>query len=114
LKLNTASINDLEEMFKQWRVEIDAVDAELVFLLNRRVQLAVEMLHILRSEMMTLGDAVQDGDRLSIILSWEPTVIFKPLDTWAVKKIYRRIVRESRRMAEASGKAKVANSDKPK
>lgn len=86
--------------FEEWRAEIDLVDAELMSLLCRRVQLAVEMLALLRSETLTLGSAMQDGDRLMIMLFGDPTFIPQPLDKRAVSAIYRRIIRESRRVAE--------------
>lgn len=85
---------------EEWRADIDLVDAELVTLLNRRVQLAVEMLALLRSKILTLGDAERDGDRLTIMLSREPALIPEPLDKRAVFEIYRRITWESRRLAE--------------
>ena len=86
--------------FEEWRAEIELVDAELVSLLCRRVQLAVEMLALLRSETLTLGSAMQDSDRLMIMLFGDPTLIPEPLDKQAVSAIYRRIIWESRRVAE--------------
>lgn len=86
--------------FEEWRAEIDLIDAELVSLLCRRVQLAVEMLALLRSETLTLGSAMQDCDRLMIMLFADPTLIPEPLDKRAVSAIYRRIIWESRRVAE--------------
>lgn len=84
----------------EWRAEIDLVDAELILLLSRRVQLAVEMLALLRSEALTLGSAMQDGDRLMVLLFGNPALIPGPLDKRAISEIYRRIIWESRRVAE--------------
>jgi hypothetical protein len=85
---------------EEWRAEIDLVDAELMSLLSRRVQLAVDMLMLLRSEALTLGSARQDGDRLMVMLFGDPALIPEPLDKRAISEIYRRIVWESRRVAE--------------
>lgn len=85
---------------EEWRAEIDLVDAELMSLINRRVQLAVEMLMLLRSDALTLGSAMQDGDRLMVMLFRNAALIPEPLDKRAISEIYRRIVWESRRVAE--------------
>lgn len=58
-----------------WRSEIDLIDAEFIYLLNRRVQLAVEMLMLLRNQSLSLGNAVSDADRLSVLLSRNPTPV---------------------------------------
>jgi chorismate mutase len=84
----------------EWRTELDVIDAEVISLLNRRVQLSVELLRILRSEALTLGDAEDDADRLLITLYRSANLMNGPLDERAVREIFRCINIESRRLAQ--------------
>src|SRR6266496_476039 len=86
----------------EWREELREIDAELLSLLQRRVELAIEFLQILSSADLSLGDLDQDALRLGILLLPEFEGNFSPLDEGASKKIFRRIAVESRRLAYAS------------
>jgi len=88
--------------FDDWREELRDVDAELISLLQRRLELAIEFLRLLRTDELSLGDVDQDTLRLGILLSSERAGDFPPLDEAAVKKIFRRIVIETRRQAYSS------------
>jgi chorismate mutase len=87
-----------------WRKELRDIDAELLILLHRRMQLAIELLALLRGEHFTLGELEHDVNRLGILLSTQRAVTPSPLDEQAVKKIFRRIIIEEKRLAEAYGK----------
>lgn len=95
----------------EWRAEIDLIDAELTSLLSRRVQLAVEMLALLKSKPLTLGSKLQDGDRLMVMLFGDPARIPEPLDKRAISEIYRRIIWESRRVAERTVSSSASKDD---
>jgi chorismate mutase len=87
----------------EWRTELDVIDAEVISLLNRRVQLAAELLRILRGEALTLGDEEDDADRLLIMLYRSANLMNGPLDERALREIFRRINIESRRLAQQTG-----------
>ncbi len=53
--------------FDDWREELRDVDAELISLLQRRLKLAIEFLHLLRTDELSLGDMDQDMLRLGIL-----------------------------------------------
>ncbi len=85
-----------------WRAELRDVDAELILLLQHRAQLAVELLALLRTEPLTLGEAEHDLDRLGIFLCAEIDDPVKGLlDKRALLEIFCRINREQKRLAEA-------------
>src|SRR5260370_19165392 len=88
--------------FDDWREDLRDVDAELISLLKRRLKLAIEFLQLLSTDELSLGDVDQDTLRLGILLSSEREGHFPPLDEAAVKKIFRRIVIETRRQAYSS------------
>ena len=77
-----------------WRNEIDEVDAELLRLLNIRARLAMKV--------GTLKKAAQlpfcDPDRERYVLQRLQAINSGPLDDRAVYKLFRRIIRESRRI----------------
>lgn len=84
--------------FDQWREELRDVDAELVSLIQRRVELAIGLLELLRTGELTLGDLEMDTVRLGVLLSTECEAD-TPLDEAALKKIFRRIINETKRLA---------------
>ncbi len=87
---------------EEWRKELEAVDLELVRLLNRRAQLALSLLNKLRTERLSLGDVQQDLDRLLIFLSTSPFLTPPPLDERALRRIFRQIISESMRKAASA------------
>ena len=89
-----------------WRKELRDIDAELLYLLHRRMQLSIELLALLRGEQFTLGELEHDVNRLGILLSTQMEATSSSLDEQAVKKIFRRIIIEERRLVEALGKGK--------
>jgi len=83
----------------EWRKELEAIDAELVRLLNRRVQLALDLLIVLRSEELTLGTPELDIERMTIFLSNWCVKTSPPLAKRAVQRILTDILQESQRVA---------------
>lgn len=76
------------------RSKIDALDRELLLLLNRRAQLAVEVGELKGS----IGALVRDPAREHEVLERVRQANAGPLDEHAVVKLFRLIICESRRV----------------
>ncbi|MFN2532729.1 MAG: hypothetical protein ABR555_15670 [Pyrinomonadaceae bacterium] len=89
------------ENLENWRDDLREVDAELIVLLQRRMELAVELLALLRTQPVTLGNVEHDLDRLGIFLYAEvDEQLAGLLDKSALLKIFGRVIREQKRVAE--------------
>lgn len=79
---------------EHWRKEIDEIDAELLRLLNVRARLALKV--------GALKEAAQlpycDPERERSVLQRLQEINAGPLDERAIGKVFRRIIRESRRV----------------
>jgi len=79
---------------ERWRKEIDELDEELLRLLNMRARLAVKVGALKRAS----GLPVADPERERFVLERLQGVNPGPLDSRAVVRLFRRIIRESRRV----------------
>ena len=79
---------------EHWRKEIDDIDAELLQLLNMRVRLALKVGALKQAQ----GLPICDPDRERDVLQRLQEMNNGPLDERAVGKVFRRIIRESRRL----------------
>ncbi|HSE33681.1 MAG TPA: chorismate mutase [Pyrinomonadaceae bacterium] len=79
---------------EHWRKEIDEVDGELLRLLNVRARLAIKVGSLKRSARLPLRDI----DREQFVLDRLQEANNGPLDQGAVVRLFRRIMRESRRV----------------
>lgn len=86
---------------EDWRGEIDAIDEEVLRLLNRRAQIAIEVGRLKREAGLPLSDPERERDVLSHVRQANAG----PLDAQAVAKLFRAIIRESRRVAVRATKA---------
>ncbi|HKY04745.1 MAG TPA: chorismate mutase [Blastocatellia bacterium] len=77
-----------------WRDEIDAIDEQLVDLLNRRSQCAIEIGRIKRK----LGLPVYSPARETEVINHVVRASRGPLDAGAVRRLFERIIDESRRI----------------
>ncbi len=77
-----------------WRNEIDDVDRELLQLLNRRARLAMKVGSLKRAA----GLPLSDPEREQVVLQNLQQANTGPLDRRAVTKLFRRIIRETRRV----------------
>jgi chorismate mutase len=77
-----------------WRNEIDEVDAQLLRLLNMRARLALKVGALKKAKQLPFCDP----DREQYVLSRLRHLNTGPLDDRAVYKVFRRIIRESRRI----------------
>lgn len=101
----------MDHSFDEWRAELREIDAELIALLQRRMEMAIELLHALRSEELTLGELEHDLDRLGIFLYAE---IDEPvngmIDKHLLLEIFSKVIREQKRLAEAVSKSQTRTS----
>lgn len=79
---------------EHWRKEIDEIDAELLRLLNKRALLALKVGALKQAAELP----VCDPDRERTVLQRLQEINGGPLDERAVGKVFRRIIRESRRV----------------
>ena len=77
-----------------WRKEIDEVDAELLRLLSVRARLALKVGALKRAKQLPFCDPDREEYVLTRLRHLNPG----PLDDRAVNKLFRRIIRESRRI----------------
>lgn len=77
---------------KTWRVLIDAIDSELLYLLNRRAELAIEAGRAKKSAGLPICDSERERDVIARMCEANPG----PLDNAAIAKTFRRIIRETR------------------
>ncbi len=79
---------------EHWRSEIDELDAELLRLLNMRARLALKVGALKKAS----GLPLCDPERERRVLSRLQDANGGPLDAPAVRRLFRRIIRESRRI----------------
>jgi chorismate mutase len=91
---------------EDWREEIDDIDRELLRLLNRRARVAQKIGALKRAA----GLPICDPDREQAVLSQAQNANEGPLDEQAVAKLFRRIIRETRRAETAGSRQQAAGS----
>ena len=79
---------------EHWRREIDDIDEELLRLLNMRARLALKVGALKHAANLPFCDP----DRERSVLQRLQEMNCGPLDERAVDKVFRRIIRESRRV----------------
>ena len=89
---------------EDWRVEIDKVDAELLRLLNRRAELAARVGESKRRA----GLSVCDRGREREVVARARRENRGPLDGDAVERLFRAVIRESRRLQTLGAEAPAA------
>ena len=108
----------MTQQFKNWRKEIEALDAEIVRLCERRVALAIELLQTLRRE-LSLGELSHDADRLTLLLfehvdsaMLEPKLIIKLFGL--LNNECRRAAEQSARLLESNGHSVISDAKQNK
>jgi len=85
--------------FKDWRRELERIDADIIRLCELRVRLAIDLLRLLRSE-LTLGELRHDADRLSLLLFETGEGASSVLDQGLIMELFQLLTQECRRLAE--------------
>jgi chorismate mutase / prephenate dehydratase len=83
-----------DKTLADWRRQIDALDAELLRLLNQRAAIACEIASI----KVASGLPAYDGNRESQVLARVAEKNAGPLDQQSVTAIFRGIIQETRRL----------------
>ena len=82
------------EDVRRHREEIDRLDAELVRILNQRAAVALDLARLKQG----LGLEIRDPERERQVLSRAIGSNAGPFDQHGIRRIFRRIICESRRM----------------
>src|ERR1051326_3838220 len=85
---------DRTKDIEHWRNEIDEIDVQLLRLLNMRARLALKVGALKKAKQLPFSDP----DREQYVLTRMRDLNTGPLDDRAVHKLFRRIIRESRRI----------------
>jgi chorismate mutase-like protein len=79
---------------EHWRREIDEIDKELLRLLNMRARLAIKVGALKKAAELPFCDPERERNVLDRLQDLNDG----PLDKQAIGKLFRRIIRESRRV----------------
>jgi chorismate mutase len=79
---------------EDWRKEIDLIDEQLIRLLNRRAQCAIEIGRIKRGAGLAIYSPAREMEVISHVVESNGG----PLDREAVRRLFERIIDESRRI----------------
>ncbi len=91
-----------------WRKRIDGIDDQLMRLLNSRSACAVEVGRIKRAHGLPIYAPEREAWILERVMRENPG----PLDSLAVRRVFERIIDESRRLERVSADAE-GKSDEP-
>ena len=94
-----AEKDDGSREIDEWRRRIDAIDEQLMRLLNSRSACALEIGRIKRR----LGLPVYSAEREAWILDRVARENPGPLDPTAVRRVFERVIDESRRLERMAG-----------
>ena len=83
-----------EMTIEDWRRQIDAIDKHLVQVLNERARLAAKLVATKEAN----GAPIYDSERENNVLDNVCSVNVGPFRDDALKKIFRRIINETRRV----------------
>lgn len=81
---------------EEWRRHIDAIDDQLLKLLNKRVQLVLQIGQEKRARQLPIYAPEREAHIIERLLASNPG----PLDEQAVRRIFESILGESRRLQE--------------
>ena len=91
------------DAIEEWRRRIDAIDEQLVRLLNSRSQCVVEIGRIKRARGLPLYSPEREEALLERVLRDNPG----PLDPAAVRRLFERIIDESRRLERLAAEPEI-------
>ena len=89
----------------RWRQEIDKLDLELVRLLNKRAQYAIEIGKIKRAQKLPIYDPKREESIIRMMLQENPG----PLDGPGVRRLFERIIDESRSIERTTAEKRLVS-----
>jgi chorismate mutase len=92
---------------EDWRVEIDKIDGEILRLLNLRAALAVRVGESKRRAGRSLCDRVREREVIERVRGANPG----PLDDDAITRLFRAVIRESRRLQTQGSAAPLTTAE---
>ncbi|MDT7688238.1 MAG: chorismate mutase [Acidobacteriota bacterium] len=92
---------------EDWRVEIDKIDGEILRLLNLRAGLAVRVGESKRLAGLSLCDRARERAVIERVRRANPG----PLDDDAIARLFRAVIRESRRLQTQAAEAPCAHEE---
>jgi chorismate mutase len=93
--------SDVKKDLEDWRRRIDAIDDQLMRLLNSRSACAVEIGRIKREAGLPVYAPEREAWILDRVMRENPG----PLDPLAVRRVFERIIDESRRLERVASEA---------
>jgi chorismate mutase len=96
-----------EKTIDDWRIRIDEIDLQLVEIFNERAQCAIEIGHIKRR----LGLEVYSPSREAEVIANVTGANRGPLDAEAIRRLFERVIDESRRIERIEAGASASPSD---
>jgi chorismate mutase len=97
-----------EKAIDDWRIRIDQIDLQLVRLFNERAQCAIEIGYIKRR----LGLEVYSPPREAQVIANVSAANRGPLDTEAMRRLFERVIDESRRIERIEAGQTAAEVDR--
>lgn len=85
---------DGDDAMRRHRAEIDRIDVEIVRLLGERSRLAIDIGRLKRGRQLPLYDPDREEAVIAAVTACNPG----PLDSAAVRRLFERIIDESRRL----------------
>ena len=79
---------------RRWRKQIDALDTQLIGILNERARCAIEIGRIKRQQKLEIYDPPREEEIIRMMLEQNRG----PLDDVGVRRLFERIIDESRRI----------------
>ena len=93
-----------------WRIEMDAIDERLVELLNRRAHCAIEIGRLKHKQ----GLPIYSPSRETQVLEHVTSANAGPLQKDAIRRLFERIIDESRRIERITTEEELGEKPDPK
>ena len=93
--------NERQDGIADWRRKIDALDLELVRVLNERARCAIEIGKIKRRHNLPIYDPKREEQIIRTVVGSNPG----PLDAPGIRRLFERIIDESRRIERVAAEA---------
>ena len=93
-----------------WRIEMDRIDERLVEMLNRRAQCAIEIGRLKHEQ----GLPIYSPSREAQVLEHVAGTSAGPLQKDAIRRLFERIIDESRRIERVTIEAELGEEPGPK